>query len=47
MEDEFRPIWDNATYIIAGGILATLLANLTFALRALQAKPAQTLRARE
>ena len=47
MEENFRPIWGNAISIIVGGILATLLANLAFAIKALQTKPAQTLRARE
>ena len=47
MEDNFQPIWGNAISIIVGGILATLLANLAFAIKALQTKPAQTLRARE
>lgn len=47
MESDYSVIWSNALWIIAGGIIATLLANLGFALRALRAKPAQILRARE
>ena len=47
MEDDFTVIWTNAAAIIAGGIAATLLAGLAFALRPLAARPAQVLRARE
>ena len=47
MEDDYQVIWANAGAIIAGGIGATLLAGLAFALRPLAAKPAQVLRARE
>lgn len=41
----FEPV--SALGIVMGGILATLLAGLAFALRPLAARPAQTLRAQE
>jgi len=41
----FEPL--SALGIVAGGVLATLLAGLFFALRPLNARPAQTLRAQE
>lgn len=41
----FDPV--SALLIVAGGVLATLLAGLAFALRPLAAKPAQVLRAQE
>lgn len=47
MEVGYTVIWSNAVWIILGGIAATLVAGLGFALRALNAKPAQVLRARE
>lgn len=47
MEAEFRLIWGSALTIIAGGILATLLAGLAFAWRPLAARPAQVLRSAE
>ncbi|MGJ8546446.1 MAG: ABC transporter permease [Sulfitobacter sp.] len=47
MESDFTIIWPNALLIITGGILATLLAGLGFSLRALNARPARILRARE
>jgi putative ABC transport system permease protein len=47
MESSFTVIWSSAAAIVFGGILATLLAGLAFALRPLAAKPAQVLRARE
>ncbi|RYG90552.1 FtsX-like permease family protein [Loktanella sp. IMCC34160] len=47
MESDFTVIWGNALWIVVGGILATMLAGLGFALRSLGAKPAQVLRARE
>ena len=47
MEDTFRPIWSNALWIVLGGVVASSLAGLGFALGALRAKPAQVLRARE
>lgn len=47
METEFTPIWSSATIIILGGVTATLLAGLAFALGPLAAKPARVLRSRE
>lgn len=47
MQSGFTVMWSSATAIVLGGILATLLAGLAFALRPLAAKPAQVLRARE
>ncbi len=47
MDNDFQVIWPSAIGIVMGGILATLLAGLAFALRPLAAKPAQVLRARE
>ena len=47
METDFSVIWSSALLIIAGGIAATVLAGLGFALRALNARPARVLRARE
>ena len=46
METGFTVIWPSALLIVAGGILATVLAGLGFALRALNARPAEVLRAR-
>lgn len=47
METSFQVVWSNAFLIIGGGITASLLAGLAFAVRPLRAKPAQVLRARE
>ncbi|SNR80539.1 ABC transporter permease [Puniceibacterium sediminis] len=47
METDFSVIWSSAFGIIAGGVLATLLAGLAFAWRPLAARPAGVLRARE
>lgn len=47
METDYSIIWPSALLIIAGGIIATVLAGLGFARRALQARPASVLRARE
>jgi len=47
MDADFNVIWSNALGIVAGGILANVLANLGFALRALNASPARILRSRE
>ncbi|UWR25941.1 FtsX-like permease family protein [Sulfitobacter sp. S223] len=47
METDYIIIWPSALMIIAGGIAATVLAGLGFARRALQARPARALRARE
>ena len=47
MDTSYSVIWGNALLIIGGGIMASLLAGLFFALRPLAAKPARVLRARE
>ncbi|MGB3245238.1 MAG: FtsX-like permease family protein [Sulfitobacter sp.] len=47
METDFAVIWPSALLIVAGGVAATILASLGFALSALNARPAQVLRARE
>ncbi len=47
MENTYKIIWGNALWIVLGGIIATMLAGLGFALRSLNAKPAQVLRGRE
>ncbi|MCT4555002.1 MAG: drug:proton antiporter [Pelagimonas sp.] len=47
MEAEFAVIWPSALGVIFGGILATLVASIGFSWRALQARPARVLRARE
>jgi putative ABC transport system permease protein len=47
METDFAVIWTNVLWIILGGILASMLAGLGFALRSLAARPARVLRARE
>lgn len=47
METDYTVIWPSALLIIAGGIVATVLAGLGFARRALAARPARVLRARE
>lgn len=47
METDFTIIWSSALWIILGGVLATVLASLGFALRALNVRPATVLRARE
>jgi len=47
METDFTLIWSSALMIIAGGIVATVLAGLGFALKSLNARPAQVLRSRE
>ena len=47
MESDFKVIWSNALLIITGGVLASLLAGLAFALRPLSATPSRILRARE
>lgn len=47
MENDYQIIWSNALWIVGGGILVSLLAGLAFAIRPLQAAPAQVLRARE
>ncbi|EDQ05895.1 hypothetical protein DSM14862_02880 [Sulfitobacter indolifex] len=47
METDFAVVWPNALMIITGGVLATVLAGLGFALKALNARPADMLRAQE
>ena len=47
METSFAVVWSSALGIVAGGVVATLLAGLVFAWRPLAARPAQVLRARE
>lgn len=47
METEFSLIWPSALLIIIGGVLATVLAGFGFALKSLNARPAQVLRSRE
>jgi putative ABC transport system permease protein len=47
METSFSVIWPNALLIIVGGVAATVIAGLGFAVRSLNARPAQVLRARE
>nr|WP_208103492.1 FtsX-like permease family protein [Rubellimicrobium sp. CFH 75288] len=47
MEAPFQPIWSNALAVVGGGVAATLLAGLAFALRPLAVRPARVLRARE
>ncbi|WP_136443240.1 ABC transporter permease [Pacificoceanicola onchidii] len=47
MDTDYTVIWSSAFGVILGGILATLLAGLAFALRPLAARPAHILRARE
>ncbi len=47
METSYHVIWSNALVIIGGGIAASMIAGLLFAVRPLAAKPAQVLRARE
>jgi putative ABC transport system permease protein len=47
METSFSVQWPSAILIITGGALASILASLGFAIKALNARPAQVLRARE
>ncbi|MCL3881138.1 FtsX-like permease family protein [Marivita sp. GX14005] len=47
MDSSYEIVWPSALGIVAGGVLATLLAGLGFAWRPLSARPAQVLRARE
>lgn len=47
METGYQVIWPSALAIIAGGIVATLVAGLAFAWGPLAARPAHVLRARE
>ncbi|MEO1777651.1 MAG: FtsX-like permease family protein [Pseudomonadota bacterium] len=47
MDTDFTVIWPSAIAIVAGGVIATLLAGLAFAWGPLAARPAHVLRARE
>ncbi|MDR9486234.1 MAG: FtsX-like permease family protein [Sediminimonas sp.] len=47
MDTGFAVMWPSALAIVAGGVLATLLAGLGFAWRPLSLRPAGVLRARE
>ena len=47
MEGDYQIIWGNALWIVGGGVLVSLLAGLAFAIRPLQAAPAQVLRSRD
>ena len=47
MEGDYTVIWSNALLIIGGGVMASLVAGLAFAIRPLAAKPARVLRARD
>jgi len=47
MDTPYAVEWPSALSIVLGGILATLIAGLIFALRPLAARPAHVLRARE
>lgn len=47
MDTAFSVMWPSALAIVAGGVLATLLAGLGFAWRPLSLRPAGVLRARE
>ncbi|EEB83415.1 ABC transporter permease [Roseobacter sp. GAI101] len=47
METSFGIVWPSAIVIIVGGAVASVLASLGFAVKALNARPAQVLRARE
>ena len=47
MDTSFAVVWPSALLIVTGGALASILASLGFAIKALNARPAQVLRARE
>ena len=47
MEGDYMVIWSNAFLIIGGGVMASLVAGLAFAIKPLAAKPARVLRARD
>lgn len=47
MDAEFSVVWVSALGVVAGGVIATLLAGLAFAWRPISMRPAQVLRARE
>lgn len=44
LDVDYRVIWSNAVLLVAGGVMATLAAELVFALRALTVRPAAILR---
>ena len=45
LSTDFQIIWPNAAAVISGGLIANILAGLAFALKALNASPAEVLRA--
>lgn len=45
LDTDYAVIWPSAVALVAGGVLATLAAELAFALRALSVRPAAVLRA--
>lgn len=47
MDTNFTVIWPNALAIVFGGVFANVLANMAFALRALNTPVTQILRTRE
>jgi putative ABC transport system permease protein len=47
MDIDYAIIWPSALAIIAGGVIATLIAGLAFAWGPLAARPAQVLRGKE
>ena len=47
LDTDFSVIWPSALLIVLGGIIATTLASLAFALVAMNAQPARILRAQE
>ncbi|MDW4498415.1 FtsX-like permease family protein [Sulfitobacter sp. D35] len=47
METDYAVMWPSALGIVAGGILATLVAGIAFAWGPINARPARVLRARE
>ena len=47
MEGDYMVIWSNAFLIIGGGVMASLVAGLAFAIKPLAAKPARVLLARD
>ena len=47
MEGDYMVIWSNAFLIIGGGVMASLVAGLAFAIKPMAAKPARVLRARD
>ena len=41
LSTDFQIIWPNAAAVISGGLIANILAGLAFALKALNASPAE------